>query len=241
MNIDFLFNFKKIKYEIMTELFENIKLSKTVNIIIDFDTLFETFKLEYYKNMVEKLATAENKFHFISAVFNFIGHYRNFFATRLDTHTRFFVLYNSKNDSIRDAIKPDFTLQYDRNMQNKKFALFILNKCKLLNNYFPDISFIDSEDIHHTLVPNILINNLSYFKTEKTIFLNDNPLYFQYLELFNGCMLNPSNNSSNIMSVKNEYFKRFLKRSKYKYTEEEEKEPPKKTKDKKKKDDKSKV
>ena len=58
-SVNFIFNLKKLKYDKLDEVLSDLLTEKTVNIVFDIDTLFDIFRVEFYKTLVEKIPSHE--------------------------------------------------------------------------------------------------------------------------------------------------------------------------------------
>lgn len=222
-SVNFIFNLKKLKYDKLDEVLSDLLTEKTVNIVFDIDTLFDIFRVEFYKTLVEKIPSHEGSLAIVAEFFNFISHYRHYFLDKKGIRPIFFFIFNSKNDRIREEIYPDIWDKKINKTERYVFLQFCFKKFKSVSHYLKDIHVLDGLDLHYTLIPQVLIDTFPNFTKTQTFLLHENGFYSQYLGFLHNksCILNVNSSSYGIVKY-GDYFPRFIERNKYKKFEDGE-------------------
>lgn len=163
----------------------------TINFCIDMDSAFNVLFSEHIVGFFDYGLPDDEKYSLVTAIINFVGHYRNFIWTRYNKYTNFYLYYISSPSSLHVNILKT----YKEGIYGRRFfdiALteqreYYYNNLKILNELakvLPHVAVLDAGDVDDTLLPyfiikskkfddcmNIIVsnritavNNLSYFK-----------------------------------------------------------------------------
>ena len=206
--IESIFNSKKIKYSSLKELLKpyisNYPQETNVNIFLDIQSLLKSFYNPQVLNIYNSLSSNESLI-FISEIFNIVGHYRHFFASRYQMYTTFY-LYNSFQKSsyhlkLNNDYRKDF--YFKRIDDNQTFNILnsiIKTKFKMFQSmvkYVTNVFYIDTKDLEPSVFPYFFINNEEFrnnntnYKDSKeniNLIISNDKMQYQSL-------LNSSNNT----------------------------------------------
>jgi hypothetical protein len=211
-----IFNRKKIKYANLEEFISVEMNDRLVNVFIDLTSLFDIFRIDFYKPIFDDLVSESNTI--AAELFNFIGHYRKFFSERRNCGTNFILIYNSGRDRIREEEYPDIWTERREKTFKPKFINFFLNKAKTIAKFIPDVSIIDGENIQTDIVPYVLLSDPKYNKNvlqPYNFFISDDELFVQYMKYVADSYMLLANHQSNKIIHRNSYFCHIFEKNKY--------------------------
>lgn len=217
-----IFNRKKIKYNTLDELIP-IEVNEThINIFIDVENLLDLFRIDFYKNVCQKVIEDSNSV--MSELFNFIGHYRAYFGNRRSCTTSFYLCYNSQGDRVREELYPDIWKKRIEKTFKPTFQSFLLNKSKHIAKYIPDIHIIDGRTVHSSIIPFVLLTNEANASLQKEVsfFISEDEIFFQYLKYFKEAYMLMASHQSEKLQQKNTFFQYLIKKNNYAVRDERE-------------------
>lgn len=192
-----ILNSKKLRYEVLDQLLK-LRLSgnagKTVNIYIDHQSVIK----QLYTPELLPLFTSVNardRIVIASELINIIGHYRHYFASRLNMYTNFYYIYSFEEAAyhrkIYEGYKSDYYLKRLAQPGSSiiygaayRALLSNLNIARSVSNYIPHAYFIDTKDVEPALLPRYLITRLAK-EDDYNIILTNDESYYQDLALPN--------------------------------------------------------
>lgn len=160
-----LLNIHKIKFVILEKIFEDVKLSETVNVHIDLHSvLADLYKSTNYgeTNWID----TEHGIAISSAIINMAAHYRLFFYSKYRINTRiFFYFCRSKpknNASYYSEYGNRFFNKYAE--CNEEFAPVNtevsnnLKLTKIITDYIPDVYYMECKNIEPLVAASYMVN-----------------------------------------------------------------------------------
>ena len=215
-NSDLIFNRKKVKYVNLNELLPVTSLSNKdeINVIIDSRSLFDFFYIDFYKNMIPDFISSSNEV--LASFYNYIAHYNNFLNNLGIYKINYFVIYNSKEDEIRNDYDPEFWDKKNSKGTKIAFINFLLNKAKEISKYFRNISIIDGQGIDNHFIPAVLCSKKAVNTNKFTFIISEDEFFVQYSLLFKNFYNIRASTSDGKIIKKNEFFKYVYDRSSYK-------------------------
>lgn len=213
---DIIFNRKKVKYASLNELLPVTSLANKdeINVIIDSRSLFDFFYIDFYKNMIPNLISSSNEV--LASFYNYIAHYNNFFNNLGIYKINYFIIYNSKEDEIRNSYDPEFWDKKNSKGTKLSFITFLLNKAKEISKYFRNISVIDGQGIDNHFIPAVLCFKKAINTNKFTFIISEDEFFVQYSLLFKNFYNIRASTSDGKIIKKNEFFKYVYERSSYK-------------------------
>ncbi|WPH64277.1 hypothetical protein [Staphylococcus phage vB_StaM_PB50] len=180
--IERIINSKKLNYNKMTELvspyieggrFRGNTNNNNVTIYIDINNVIKQLYSPQVSENFTHLKT-KNRLNLVVELVNIIGHYRHFFASRLNMHSRFFLFYSDKESIYHTSVDPDYKKEYYKKMNEDNITYRDINKTisitlelvKTIVKYIPNAYYIDTYKIEPTILP--------YYIMEKTTIDNEN-------------------------------------------------------------------
>lgn len=175
VSLEQLINTNYVKYSRMTEIINEVYVNSdatTINVYIDMYSILKPL----YSSMEYEI---KDYSALTAGIINMCAHYREFFRTRYNTESKYFIVY-SKNCNY---INNQFYLDYNSKMvskynSNKKADDMILNNIELLSilcPYLPEIYFIPSTFetgvvIYDLICRNELLDNSPHMIITKDIY-----------------------------------------------------------------------
>jgi len=211
--IDKILNGKKIRYEYLDELFKKYKKffpkMSVINIFIDLPYILnQLYNPENIKNL-SILMNKSDKYSITSNLLNLAGHYRHYFASRMECYTNIVFMYNSKIDKKIKEIDKDYNKTYYEKRYSYDNAVFgdlnLLIKdnikiMKLILEHVPNCSFADSEYMDYRCIFPYMVEK-EEFKDNINIILTDNKLMYQNLITSNTLILTPKLDKSLVITL----------------------------------------
>lgn len=192
--IEKIVNSKKLNYQKMSELvgpyINSRTYDKNITIYIDLNNIVKQL---YAPNTLEIFShiKTNGRLNLVVEIINIIGHYRHFFASRTQKHTRFFLFYSDRESEYHTRVDKDYKeLHYSKlhkdNIQYRDVNKTIKSCMDIVKNivkYVPNAFFIDTGKIEPTLIPHFIMKetNIDHDKSFSLIISNDK-IYRQLLK-----------------------------------------------------------
>ena len=200
--IDVLINASRIKYEILSTLFEEVVIDDhTVNLYVDLHSVIYRLYMSRNNPIVVNDRNAVKSM--VVSILNSVGHYRRFLATRLKKNNRIFIVFNRKIPDYQSKQIEYGRKYYDRysyanqehcSINNSMDA--VVGYLKDLCQFFEDIFFIDCEAVEEMDAIGYLIGKYDGFNVVYT----NNELNYQLVENNDTIILYPSRDKSKIIT-----------------------------------------
>lgn len=197
--IERIINSKKLNYNKMIELVKpyveggryggEVK-NRNVTIYIDINNVIKQL---YSPQIAENFTHVKtnNRLNLVVEVVNIIGHYRHFFASRLNMHTRFFLFYSKEESLYHKNIDKDYKKEHYSKMKKDNLTYRDINKTinstldlvKMIVNYVPNAYFINTFKIEPTLLPYYIIDKTNIDDNDDySLIVSNDKIYRQLLK-----------------------------------------------------------
>ena len=189
----------KVKYMHLDKLFKgkldtlvkNKRVVDTVNIFINFESLYKVIRREYFEKLIATANKAEIKRMYRAAIAGFINvaaHYREYFK-RHKIATNFFYYYNEIPDDYveynNSVLVPSYRKHFVESMLSiERFAVnsMIVDMVpfmKIIVDYIEDVYMISSKRVEASLIPHIILTE-NKFPANMNIIISKDSYDFQY-------------------------------------------------------------
>jgi hypothetical protein len=160
--IEKILNSKKIRYELMNQLFT--KYPRGVTTVTMYIDLFSILNNIYNPNVTEAIADYfddDKRLIISSNIINMAAHFRNYFATRQGKYTNIVFYYSLEESKYEKEVYPEYRKTYYEKRFGKNPDFVMINElirdniklCEIISDYLPHIYFVNSKDINPILVP----------------------------------------------------------------------------------------
>jgi hypothetical protein len=160
-NFESIINSKKIRYELLNQLFDKIPKGKdTVTMYID---LYSILNQLYNPNVLESITHLdyEAKIILTSHIINMAAHYRRYFATRKGMYTNIIFYYSHTESHNEKEVYPDYRKEYYAKrfglnsdfIQLNKVLKEVFNLCEMISDYLPHVYFVNTKQVNPILAP----------------------------------------------------------------------------------------
>jgi hypothetical protein len=182
--MDSHFNAYKVKYDLLNNFIQPIRMSQIVrhiNIFVNLDDLFHNLHRPLVNNEFQICGKDAPK-QFISNVFNLLGHYR-YWAIKNNFDCSIYGIFTSTMRSFKNNIyNPDYRKRFKEINSDTNAQYYFINEAvraslpilSVISHYIPDVYIIDSKYLEPSIIPlyitsevhhadwNILITRDSY-------------------------------------------------------------------------------
>ena len=190
-----ILNSKKIRYEKLNSLFENVVdfrqyKGRQMNIYVDIQSVIKQLYSPETLDILQYIK-AEDRMMITSEIVNIVGHYRHYFASRCNMFTRFYFFYSFSGSHYHKELYPEYRSEYYSKRNSMRDPVFggmnktVLNNMrtiKLIMKYIPNAYFVDMAKIEPSLLPNFVIRELAEPEDLNMILSNDE-LFYQDLNI----------------------------------------------------------
>ncbi|WRM43450.1 hypothetical protein [Staphylococcus phage LY01] len=197
--IERIINSKKLNYNKMTELvrpyveggrFGSNTKNDNVTIYVDLNSVIKQL---YSPQIAESFTHVKTKdrLNLVVELVNIIGHYRHFFASRLNMHSRFFLFYSDKESIYHTNIDKDYKKEYYKKMNKDNITYRDVNKTikstlelvKTIVKYIPNAYFIDTYKIEPTILPYYILSKTNIENNDDySLIVSNDKIYRQLLK-----------------------------------------------------------
>lgn len=170
-----------IKYDKLTSIINTVfagSNKENINIYIDLYSIFS--KLYSNNYFIQDYSTIT------SCVINMCAHYREFFKTRYQCTTSFYIIYSDNIPYVNNQLVPSYNRKYkDTITNNSKIYEMIRSNCALLETicpYLPDIYYLETSFEAGTMIFDIMSKYDQ--KDEKVHIIISKDVYLYQLVLY---------------------------------------------------------
>ncbi len=210
-NFEKILTSKKTRYDVLKPLIESVipdreLVGDTINIFIDvysvFAQLFNPETLNEFSSMNKK-----DKNKFSAEVLNLAGHYRNFFATRFERYTSIYLIFPTEPCADKMKLFSMYRKEwYSKRIDTKHpiFGVFAkllkqnLGVVSMIAPYIPHLYAIDTKEIDHLVIPELIIEKTETQEAFNIIVSNDVFMLSAVSRYPYTCMLTTRSQRSNI-------------------------------------------
>lgn len=218
--IEPIINFRKTKYDKLSELIANSSMSGSkLNMFINLDTVLDKF---YAPDILSAFKSLKGKELIIitSELFNLVAHYRNFFWTRYKVKTTFYIYYLNRKVKLAGHKHYMESKLERKDLNHIDFGAvnYVFEKnmdlISSISKYIKNCYFIPSNGLEPSVIPYYIIKKYSKDEECNLIMTSDKSEY-NLTNLNNTFILRATGKNSKILSKDDIYNYKF-KNIKYK-------------------------